>query len=89
MSEEERAKQDPSKLNGERYITMNDDGTPDSYGLGFQEGCRTATSAIGGGPFRLAGPKFRPDKLVDDSWYARGFQDAMSFCTHRLDWEMH
>ena len=60
-----------------------------SYDLGFQDGCQTATSAIGTGLYRLRGPKVEANKLTEDPWYLRGFQDASTYCTLTLDWETH
>lgn len=64
-------------------------GGEDSYDQGFQDGCQTATNAMGDGFYRLRGPKIDADRLVEDSWYQRGFQDASSYCTFAIDWETH
>lgn len=61
----------------------------DSYGLGFYHGCDTFTSVVAPGPQRMINDKIDADMMVNDPWYLRGFQDASTFCTHRLDWEMH
>ena len=53
----------------------------DSYGQGFEDGCNNMTGIIGAGTMRLAKPRFETDRLVNDSWYLRGYQDASSFCT--------
>ncbi|MCE3232037.1 MAG: hypothetical protein K0R98_294 [Rickettsiaceae bacterium] len=60
-----------------------------SYESGFQDGCQTATSAIGEGLYRLRGPKIDADRLTTDAMYLRGFQDASTYCTLTLDWETH
>ncbi len=60
-----------------------------SYETGFQDGCRTANSAMGDGLYRTRGPKIDADRLVEDAQYLRGFQDAANYCTNMLDWETH
>lgn len=64
-------------------------GTNDSYDQGWQDGCQTATSAIGSGLYRMRGPKIDAYRLSKDQWYLRGFQDANTYCTLTLDWETH
>lgn len=61
----------------------------ESYDQGFQDGCQTATSAIGEGLYRIRGPKIDANRLSYDQWYLRGFQDASTYCTFNLDWETH
>ncbi|MDB2415429.1 hypothetical protein N9W34_06630 [Rickettsiales bacterium] len=78
----------PENMSGERMITAYD-GNEDSYGKGFQDGCDTFTGIVGAGLERTISPKYRPEQMVEDPWYLRGFQDGSSFCTFRMDWEMH
>lgn len=61
----------------------------DSYGRGFEDGCHTATGIMGAGLLRLNKPRIYSDNLINDPWYLRGFQDASTYCTFRLDWETH
>lgn len=70
---------------GEPQNEYNDD----SYGAGFEAGCDTMVSAVGAGPMRLIKPKINPERLSNDQWYLRGYQDAASWCTFNLDWELH
>jgi hypothetical protein len=65
------------------------DGEQLSYERGFQDGCQTASSAIGEGLYRLRGPKIDADQLSTDPMYLRGFQDAANYCTSMVDWETH
>lgn len=67
-------------------------GTPvgdDSYSQGFQDGCDTQIATMGEGFFRFKKPKFDVPRLINDQWYLRGFQDAATYCTFRVDWEVH
>lgn len=58
-----------------------------SYERGFQDGCQTATSAMGNAFYRVRGPKIDAYGLSEDPWYLRGFTDASHYCTLTLDWE--
>ncbi|PIR37562.1 MAG: hypothetical protein COV35_08675 [Alphaproteobacteria bacterium CG11_big_fil_rev_8_21_14_0_20_39_49] len=64
-------------------------GRDQSYEEGFQAGCQTFTSAIGSGLARLRDTVIDADKLSENPWYLRGYQDASAYCTHALDWETH
>lgn len=61
----------------------------DSYGQGFEDGCKTYTGTMGVGTLRLIDEQIDGERMVEDEWYLRGFQDASSFCTFSLDWETH
>jgi hypothetical protein len=61
----------------------------DSYGKGFEDGCRTYTGVLGVGTLRLNSPTIDGNRMAEDEWYLRGFQDASAFCTFSLDWETH
>ena len=61
----------------------------DSYTMGYQAGCQTISSAVGEGLYRLRGPKLEPDKLSNDPWYLRGYDDGTAGCFYSLDWELH
>jgi len=61
----------------------------DSYGQGFQDGCDTHVSNMGPGGYRMVKPKINAHRLTTDAWYLRGFQDGGTFCTFRVDWEVH
>jgi len=61
----------------------------DSYGRGFQDGCHTMVGILGGGPYRLIKSQIHPNRMVNDPWYLRGYQDGTTLCTHRIDWEIH
>lgn len=61
----------------------------DSYGAGFEAGCDVFSGTMGEGSMRLIKPKFDVDRLTNDQWYLRGYQDAASFCTFSIDWETH
>jgi hypothetical protein len=61
----------------------------DSYGAGFEAGCDTHVSIVGSGTMRLIKHKIDAHRLTTDQWYLRGFQDAASWCTFNLDWELH
>ena len=65
------------------------EGQDESYERGYQDGCQTATSAIGEGLARIRGPKIDANELSSNSWYLRGYQDASSYCTFAIDWETH
>jgi hypothetical protein len=60
-----------------------------SYAQGYQDGCRSFSSAVAEGLYRTHGPKFDANKLSDDPWYLRGFEDAATACTFVFDWELH
>ena len=70
------------------YTNMPSDPN-DSYSNGYQDGCQTMTSAVGEGLGRIRGPKIDPDKLTEDAWYLRGYDDGATACTFVLDWELH
>lgn len=81
-----------NQLKARPYRKQIFDHTPggdSSYDQGFQDGCRSATSAIGEGFYRTHGPKIDGFRLTEDPWYLRGFQDASTYCTFNLDWETH
>ena len=61
----------------------------DSYGAGFEAGCGNMVGVVGTGTMRLIKPKFDAHRLTTDQWYLRGYQDAASWCTFNLDWELH
>jgi hypothetical protein len=61
----------------------------DPYGRGFQDGCANMVSILGGGPYRLIKLQIHPNRLTNDPWYLRGYQDGTTLCTHRIDWEIH
>lgn len=61
----------------------------ESYAQGYKDGCRTFSSAVADGMYRLRGPKIDAEKMSDDPWYLRGFDDASTACTFNFDWEMH
>ena len=65
------------------------EGQDESYERGYQDGCQTATSAIGEGLSRVRGYKIDANELAYNAWYLRGFQDASLYCTFSLDWETH
>lgn len=67
----------------------NNDYNSDSYGQGFEDGCRTYTGTLGSGTLRLIDEKIDGHRMATDEWYLRGFQDASGFCTFSLDWETH
>lgn len=76
----------------ESYIGTADDQNPygdDSYGAGFEAGCDNFSAIVGEGTLRLIKPKFDVERLVNDQWYLRGYQDAATYCTFNLDWEIH
>ncbi len=64
-------------------------GRDQSYEEGFQDGCSTFTNIMGAGLYRFRDSAINPDKLKDNPWYLRGYQDASAYCTHTLDWEVH
>lgn len=61
----------------------------DSYGAGFEAGCGNFVGVVGTGSMRLIKPKIDAHRLTTDQWYLRGYQDASSWCTFNLDWELH
>lgn len=61
----------------------------DSYSVGFRDGCDTFSGVMGGAMMRLLPTKIDADRLSKDRWYVRGFQDGSTFCTFRIDWEVH
>jgi hypothetical protein len=65
------------------------EGKDQSYEEGFQAGCQTFASIIGTGLARMRDSTVDADKLNENPWYLRGYQDASAFCTHSLDWEIH
>lgn len=72
-----------------REVAGYEEDTEDSYGKGYEDGCRTYMDVVGNGLYRVMGSAFDADRMLNDSWYLRGFQDAASFCTFRTDWEIH
>lgn len=73
------------------YAKIHDEDTPgkNSYAAGYQAGCQTMNSVAGEGLYRLKGPKINPDKITNDPWYLRGYQDGAQVCTFNLDWDTH
>jgi hypothetical protein len=61
----------------------------DSYDAGFEDGCHTFSAVVGTGTMRLMKPRIDGNRLSHDQWYLRGYQDAASWCTFNLDWELH
>lgn len=61
----------------------------DSYSMGYQAGCRTMSSAVSDGLYRVRGPNIDPDMLTTDAWYLRGYNDGATACTFVFDWELH
>jgi len=60
-----------------------------SYEKGFQAGCQTFASVMGSGLARIRGHNVDAEELSANPWYLRGYQDASTYCTLTLDWEVH
>ena len=93
-SDEQRTYQD-NQASGYYYRTEEEKkqlmyaGRDQSYEEGFQDGCQTFANIMGAGLYRLNDSAIDADKLKDNPWYLRGYQDASAYCTHTLDWEVH
>ncbi len=70
-------------------IRKNTPNSDDSYSMGYQAGCQTMNSVVGEGLYRIRGPKIEPEKLSEDPWYLRGYDDGAAGCFYSLEWELH
>lgn len=59
-----------------------------SYEEGYQAGCKLMESAVAEGLYRLQTSKVDSEKLTNDPWYLRGYEDGSAACTNNFDWEL-
>ena len=60
-----------------------------AYGEGFRDGCGSAWDAVSKGLLgEVNKHKIDPKRLVSDSDYSTGWEDAIEHCTYMLDWNV-
>lgn len=77
------------ELGAYRHLSGFQDVVPDDYGRGFTNGCKTFDAVMGIGPSRMGKYEVNSYDIINNDSYLRGYQDAASFCTFRIDWEVH